>query len=389
MTSALPRLFQPLTLRSVTLRNRIVISPMWQYRGQDGFPTDWHLIHLARFADGGAGLVMQEATSVERRGAGTPGDLGIWSDEHGRQLSRLARAIKEHGAVPGIQLGHAGRKARTTTPAQGRTPLTVDEVGDAAAFEAWHPVGPSEVAMRDGVIPKELSEGEIQNLRQAFVDGARRSLEAGYEVLEIHSGHGYLLHQFLSPVTNIRTDGYGGDRAGRSRLLLEVVEDVRGVWPEELPLFVRLSIADGAGWSVQDSIEVSRQLKERGVDVIDCSSGGISGSPMTEGTSLDYGYQVPYAEAVRKGADIPTMAVGLIVDAAHAEDILASGQADLIAIGREALFNPNWGVDAARKLGHSSPYFSLTPDNAYYMTGRDSAVPELRPSTYRHPGEAR
>ena len=375
-------LFTPLTLRSITLRNRVVISPMWQYRGTQGFPSDWHLIHLARFADGGAGLVMQEATAVERRGAGTLHDLGIWTDEHGRRLARLAATIKEHGATAGIQFGHSGRKARTSTPAEGRKALTVGDVADPTDFAAWEPVAPSALAAGPGAAPREMTTSDIGAVRRAFIEGAKRSLDAGYDVLEIHAGHGYLLHQFLSPATNHRTDLYGGDFDRRVRLLLEIVEGTRDVWPPDLPLFVRLSIEDWSGWSVEDSIVLTRLLVDRGVDVIDCSSGGVGGSPMDEGVALTYGYQVPYAERLRREADVCTMAVGLIVDALHAERIIANGEADLVAIGREALYHPSWAVDAARKLGHQDPYYSLTADNAEYLAKRDAAMPTLRPSTY-------
>jgi len=375
------QLFTPLQLRDVTVRNRTVVAPMWQYRGQQGMPTDWHLMHLSRFADGGAGIVFQEATAVERRGCGTTGDIGIWDDSFIPAMTRLATAIKQCGSVPAIQLGHAGRKARTKLPMEGRGQL--ERTPDIPDWDAWEPIAPSPVALKKGLEPpREMTQRDIADVVASFAAAARRSREAGYEILEVHAAHGYLLHQFLSPMTNRRTDSYGGDCTNRARLLYEVVEAVRAEWPPHLPLFVRMSCVDGAGWEVDDTVAVSRELKRLGVDGIDCSSGGLVGSPLSAGKAPTYGYQVPYSAQVRAEADITTMAVGLIVHAEQAEQIITDGHADLVALGREALHNPNWPFDAALKLGIEDPYQFLADTTGFWLRKRAQAVPELEPSTF-------
>lgn len=375
-------LFTPFRLRGVTARNRVVIAPMWQYKGVQGMPTDWHLMHLGRFADGGAGIVFQEATAVERRGCGTVGDIGIWDDSFVPAMSRIASAIKNFGSVPAIQLGHAGRKSRTKLPLDGRGEL--EHTPEIEDWEAWEPIAPSPVPIHEGwQPPREMTHDDIAEVIEAFAAAARRAAQAGYEIVEVHGAHGYLLNQFLSPHTNLRTDEYGDSDANRSRLLFEVVEAVRTEWPDHLPLFVRLSCVDRSGWEMNDTVRIARGLKRLGVDVIDCSSGGIKGSPVSPGGTLNYGYQLPYAEQIRREVDVPTMAVGLIVHPEQAEKALESGQADLIALGREALQNPNWAFDAALKLGADSPYEILADTTGFWLENRAEAVPGLVPSTFQ------
>lgn len=376
-----PALFSPLELRGVTLRNRIVVSPMWQYVGRAGLPTDWHLMHLGRFADGGAGLVFQEATAVERRGCGTVGDLGLWDDSFVEPMERLAAVMRDNGAVPAIQLGHAGRKARTKTPMDGRGLL--ERTPDVADWEAWEPIAPSAVPLKDGLEPpREMTSDDIADVVDAFGAAAARAARAGYQVLEIHAGHGYLLHQFLSPLVNRRTDAYGGSRVNRSRILLEVTESVRAAWPDELPLFVRLSCVDGGGWTFEDTRALVPELARLGVDVVDCSAGGLVGSPLKAGEHPTYGYQVEHAAAVRRETGVPTMAVGLVVHAEHAERIVAAGSADLVAVAREMLHNPNWPLDAALKLGLEDPYALTARTSGFWLRQRAATVPDLVPSTY-------
>ncbi len=336
-------LFDPLTLRDITLRNRIAVSPMCQYSCEDGFATDWHLVHLGSRAVGGAALVMTEATAVEARGRISPQDLGIWKDEHLPALARIARFISEQGAVAGMQLAHAGRKASTIRPWAGEGP-----VGDAEG--GWKVVGASPVAFAEGYPPPEpLSREAIASVVGAFADAAERARAAGFRVVEIHAAHGYLLHQFLSPISNRRTDEYGGSFENRIRLVREVVRAVRASWPENLPLFVRLSATDWleGGWDLEQSIELARQLRTEGVDLIDCSSGGnvkIAKIPFGPG------YQTGFAEAIRRGADIKTAAVGLITSSQQADHLLRTGQADLVILGRQLLRDPYWPLRAAGEL---------------------------------------
>jgi 2,4-dienoyl-CoA reductase-like NADH-dependent reductase (Old Yellow Enzyme family) len=379
-------LFSECALRGVRLRNRVVVSPMWQYAGRRGHPSDWHLMHLGRFADGGAGMVFQEGTTVERRGCGTLGDLGIWDDAFVAPLSRLASIIKDNGSVPAIQLMHAGRKARTSTPMEGRKPL--ERTAAVPDWDDWEPVAPSAIPLREGLAaPRALSTAEVQGVVESFVDAAARALRAGYEVVELHAGHGYLLHQFLSPVTNRRTDRYGGSFGNRTRMLEEIVAGVRTVWPDDRPLFVRLSVADGAGWEVEDTVALGRRLVTMGVDAIDCSSGGLVGSPMDAKVPLTYGYQVAYASQVRRETGATTMAVGLIVHPEHAEAVVAEGHADLVAVGREVLYNPNWPIDAAVKLGVDDPFAYTNHRTAYWLRRRIESVPDLVPSTFTSSGD--
>jgi 2,4-dienoyl-CoA reductase-like NADH-dependent reductase (Old Yellow Enzyme family) len=376
-----PLLFTPLGIRDVTLKNRVVVAPMHQYSGIRGFPTDWHLMNAGRFAAGGAGLVIVESTKVERRGCGTVGDLGLWHDDFVPHFKRLADFIRQHNAVPGIQLGHSGRKARRFRPWEGGAPLTPSpEVDD---WEAWELVAPSALpGGRKDPEPRALSRDEIPRVVEAWGNAARRADDAGFDHLEIHGAHGYLIHQFLSPMANVRNDDYGGSELNRMRFAIEIVEAVRANWPARKPLFMRLSVQDGAGWGPDESVRLARIVGPMGVDVIDCSSGGMTGAPVVGDGPVTYGYQVPYAERLRKEAGVMSMAVGLIVHADQAEAILQEGRADLIALAREILYNPNWPMDAAQKLGVDKEFAIVPPPQAYWLSKRASSVTDIVPSTY-------
>jgi 2,4-dienoyl-CoA reductase-like NADH-dependent reductase (Old Yellow Enzyme family) len=337
------KLFSPLKLRDVTASNRIMISPMCQYCAHDAVPHDWHFVHLGTRAVGGAGIVMTEAVAVEPTGRITPYDVGLWNDEQQAAFARIACFIAEQGAVPGLQLAHAGRKASHSRPWEGRRPLRPSEGG-------WQPVGPGALPWEPGgLVPLELTVAGIERLVEKFQQSAKRALQAGFRLIELHAAHGYLLHSFLSPQTNRRVDGYGGSWEGRTRLLFETVNAVRKVWPADLPFFVRLSATDwvDGGLKLEDTIALSKTLSQLGVDAIDCSSGGIM--PGIE-IQPHTGYQVPFAEKIRHEADIRTVAVGMISEPAQAEDIIANGRADLVAIGRLALWDPYWPRHAAKKL---------------------------------------
>jgi 2,4-dienoyl-CoA reductase-like NADH-dependent reductase (Old Yellow Enzyme family) len=341
-------LFEPLTLRALTLRNRIGVSPMCQYSAEDGFANEWHLVHLGSRAVGGAGLVIMEATAVEPRGRISPADTGIWKDEHVPMLSRIADFVLAHGAAPGIQLAHAGRKASTRPPSQGGKHLPETEGG-------WVTVAPSAIAFHEvDPAPHELTRTEIRERIECFAAATGRALKAGFRIVEIHGAHGYLIHQFLSPLSNQRTDEYGGSRSNRLRFALEVTEAVRGVWPDELPLFFRVSATDWVegGWNVEDSIVLARELKVRGVDLVDCSSGGNSTRQKIE---LGPGYQTPFAERIRREAGVPTAAVGLITTASQAEEIVSEGRADIVLLARALLRDPYFAIHAALELGARLP----------------------------------
>jgi len=338
-------LFSPFPQRGVTLRNRIVVSPMCQYSCTDGFATDWHLVHLGSRAVGGAAVVVTEATAVEARGRISPHDLGLWQDAHIEPLERVTRFLRAHGAVPGVQLAHAGRKASTARPWEGGGPVPPAQGG-------WAPVAPSALPFaEDHPVPVELDAAGLAAVVAAFAAAARRALAAGFELIEIHAAHGYLLHQFLSPLSNRRTDGYGGAFENRSRLLTEVVDAVRAVWPERRPLWVRVSATDWAeqgGWDLPQTVALARILKSRGVDLLDCSSGGtLPKAKIPSGP----GFQVPFAEAVRREAGLATGAVGFITQPDQAEQIVAGGRADVVLLGRGFLRDPYWPMHAAQALG--------------------------------------
>jgi len=369
-------------IRDVTLKNRVVVAPMHQYAAEKGYPNDWHLMNAGRFAVGGAGLVIIESTKVERRGCGTVGDLGLWHDDFIPHFARLADFIRQHGSVPGIQIGHSGRKARRFRPWEGRSPLDEKSAG-VDDWADWELVAPSALATKGDPVPRALTLEELPGVVENWGRAAARADAAGFDMLEIHAAHGYLLHQFLSPMANQRDDAYGGSLENRMRLVIEVTESVRANWPDSKPLFLRLSVEDDAGWGPDESVQLARIVKPLGVDVIDCSSGGMAGGVGLGKAPLDYGYQVPYAEILRNVADMSSMAVGLIVHADHAEAILQNGQADLIALAREVLHNPNWAFDAALKLGVDNPYALMPPAYSYWLSKRADSVSELTPSTFK------
>ena len=338
-------LFDPFTLRGVTFRNRLGVSPMCQYSSTDGFADDWHLVHLGSRAVGGAGLVMTEATAVEARGRISPEDLGLWKDEHVPALARITRFLRGQGAAAGVQLAHAGRKASTARPWEGGKPV--------APPHGWTPImAPSALPFDDGYqTPAPLGDADLTGLIAAFATAAQRALLAEFDVIEVHAAHGYLLHEFLSPLTNRRDDQWGGTFENRVRLLIEVVRAIRKFWPERLPLLVRLSTTDWVGrdgWDVEDSIALGRRLRAEGVDLIDCSSGGIAPRIAID---MGPGYQVANAARIRAEAPIPTAAIGLITSAAQAEHILRTGQADMVFLAREMLRDPYFPLHAARELG--------------------------------------
>jgi 2,4-dienoyl-CoA reductase-like NADH-dependent reductase (Old Yellow Enzyme family) len=342
-------LFSPLQLRSVSFRNRIGVSPMCQYSSHDGFATDWHLVHLGSRAQGGAGLVIAEASAVLAEGRISSGDLGIWKDAHIPALERIVEFIHDQGALAAIQLAHAGRKASMSVPFAGERLLAPSEGG-------WQPVAPSALAFSaDYALPQALDAAGIANVVEAFAGAARRAFKAGFDVVEIHAAHGYLLHQFLSPLANLRTDAYGGSFENRVRLALEVVDAVRAVWPAKLPLFVRISATDWAegGWSIDESVQRAGLLREHGVDLVYVSSGGqIPNARIPVGP----GFQVQFAARIRREAGIPTAAVGLITDPQQADTIVSQGQADLVLLARELLRDPYWPVHAAAALGEPASW---------------------------------
>jgi len=336
-------LFSPLKIKDITLRNRIVISPMCQYSATDGFANDWHLVHLGSRAVGGASLIIQEATAVSPEGRISPGDLGLYNKAHIEKLQQITSFIHQHGAVAGIQLAHAGRKAGCDLAWKGGKQLNIIEGG-------WKTVSASAIAFNpDDNAPEALDLEGINKIINDFKVAAQRSLQAGYKLVEIHAAHGYLIHQFLSPLSNHRTDNYGGSFENRIRLLLEIVKAIQTEWPQNLPLFVRISATDWAdgGWNIEEAVKLSSILKQNGVDLIDCSSGGLV--PYQK-IPLGPGYQVPFAERIKKETGILTGTVGLITEAQQAEDILEKGQADLILIARASLSDPHFALHAAKIL---------------------------------------
>jgi 2,4-dienoyl-CoA reductase-like NADH-dependent reductase (Old Yellow Enzyme family) len=337
------QIFDPLSIRGITLQNRIVVSPMCQYSSQDGFANDWHLVHLGSRATGGASLVFTEASAVTAEGRITAEDLGIYKDAHVEFLHRIVRFLKSQGTVPGMQIAHAGRKASTQIPWEGSSKVSVADGG-------WVPVAPSAVAFSETYpMPRALLKDEIRTIVDAFATAARRALEAGFQVLEIHAAHGYLAHEFFSPLSNFRTDEYGGSFENRTRIGREIVSAVRKVWPENLPLFIRISATDWkeGGWDLDQAVELAKQLKPLGVDLVDCSSAGLV---VDQKIIAGPGFQVPFAERIRRDADILTATVGLIETKEQFIDILAKNQADLVLMAREFLRDPYWPLRTAREL---------------------------------------
>ena len=338
-------LFEPLQICDIQFRNRVFVSPMCQYSCVDGFANDWHLVHLGSRAVGGAAAVIVEATAVEAIGRISPADMGLWKDQQIEPFTRITRFIKQQGAVPGIQIAHAGRKASTDAPWRGGKPLLTAEQ------EGWQPVAPSPLAFDSGYqVPRELTIEEIHGIVRAFASSAKRAVDAGFEVLELHNAHGYLAHEFLSPLSNARTDQYGGSLENRMRFSLAIVDAVREVWPEKLRLFLRISASDWTegGWTAEDSVALAEAAKERGVDLIDCSSGG---NVPKAAIPVKPGYQVQFAAKVKNEAGVMTGAVGMITDAEQANDIIQNGQADVVLLAREFLREPYWPLKAAKQLG--------------------------------------
>jgi len=347
----MPKLFDPLKIKDITLRNRIGVSPMCQYSSHDGMANDWHLVHLGARAVGGAGLVMAEATAVEPRGRISPNDAGLWSDGQIEPLARITKFVKEYGAIPGIQLAHAGRKGSAARPWEGDNSLSDEEGG-------WEIIAPSPLAFGQKLwrVPKEMDLKDIKDMQSAFAAATKRALEAGYQWLELHAAHGYLCHSFYSPLSNHRTDKYGGSFENRIRFVLESVSRMREVWPENFPFSVRLSCSDWVegGWTIEESIELSKKLKECGADLIDCSSG--FGSPDHKKYPYSPGWQVPFSESIRREAGIATAAVGLITDPVQADEIIRKEQADVVLLAREMLQDPYWPYRASIALGQNDEF---------------------------------
>ncbi|WP_110174618.1 NADH:flavin oxidoreductase/NADH oxidase [Luteitalea pratensis] len=362
----MPHLFSPLTIRGATIPNRVFVSPMCQYSSHDGFATDWHFVHLGTFAVGGAGLVIAEATAVQPNGRISPQDLGIWQDGHVDALARIAQFVHGQGSVAGIQLAHAGRKASCHRPWEGQGILPQDQGG-------WlDVVAPSAIPFSDTYPqPHALTSGGIAAIVAAFADAAARAWDAGFRVLEVHGAHGYLLHEFLSPISNLREDKYGGSFENRCRMTLEVVRAIRTRWPERAPLFVRLSATDWVegGWDIEECVDLARRLAAEGVDLVDCSSGGNASHQRIPAAP---GYQVPFASRIRRDAGVLTGAVGMITEANQADRIIAAEDADAVLLAREMLRDPRWAQHAAQALGHEVPW------PAQYLRAAPARVPTRR-----------
>ena len=370
--TARPRLFQPFAIRGLTLKNRLVVPPMVHYRCDSGNTCGtFHLVHLGRYALGGFGLVFVEATAVEEIGLINENDLGIWNDAQVESFKPLIAFMRRQNTAVGLQLAHGGRKASSQSAMQGMGPLTDENL--KAGAKIWQPVGPTvEPVAKGWLTPRQLTTAECKAMVGTWAAAARNAVKAGFDVIEIHAAHGYLLASFLSPVSNTRNDEYGGDRAGRMRLPLEIAEAVRREMPASMPLFLRVSSVDGTqeGWNMDDTVAFASELKARGVDVIDCSSGGISGAATAAQVARSLGFQVPFAERVRKEANIAAMAVGIILEAQQAEAILERGQADLIAVGRQSQYNPNIAHHWAHDLGINSRFEDWTPEYGWWLEKR-------------------
>ncbi|KAB7613683.1 NADH:flavin oxidoreductase/NADH oxidase [Amylibacter sp. SFDW26] len=373
------KLFTPYTLREITFKNRIAVSPMSQYRAKDGYANDWHLVHLGRFALGGAALVYAEATAIEADARRTHGDLGIWEDGQIEKLKQITSFIAQEGAVPAIQLSHAGRKASERRPWHGETPVDDEDVAERGEAP-WQAIGPSAIPYADGwPTPLEMSEEDIQRVIASFGQAARRSLEAGFKMIEVYAAHGFLVHQFLSPIANKRTDGWGGNAENRRRFAVEVAKSIRAHWPDTYPLAFRLSATDwlDGGVEVEDTVETAKALKAAGVDIIDCSTGGIGGKDRPRRMVIEQGFQVPFAEQIRKDADLPTMAVGFLWDAKACADLISNGQADMVALARELLDDPNWPLHAAAELEADENHAAWPIESGWWLMKRDRLLKKL------------
>ena len=372
-------LFSPFQLRDISFKNRIAVSPMSQYRAIDGVANDWHMVHLGRFALGGAGLVYAEATAVEQDGRRTHGDLGIWNDEQVESLRPISKFLEAEGAVPGVQLAHAGRKASERRPWHNETPVDDEDVSERGEHP-WTAIAPSAIPYADGwPTPEAMSESDIARVINSFGEAAKRSMEAGFKVIEVYAAHGFLIHQFLSPIANQRTDQWGGSLENRARFAVEIAKSIRNNWPEAYPLAFRLSATDwlDGGLEVEDTVEVARMLKAAGVDMIDCSTGGVGGRERPRRMVIEQGFQVPFAQQVRADSDISTMAVGFLWDVEKCEEIIASGQADMIALARELLDDPNWVLHAEQKLELNENHKNWPIEAGWWLMKRDRLLQKL------------
>lgn len=373
------RLFSPFRLRGVAFRNRVAVSPMSQYRARGGVANDWHLVHLGRFAMGGAGLVYAEATAVTEAGRRTHGDLGLWTDEQAEALAPVAAFLEREGAVPGVQLSHAGRKASERRPWHGETPVDEEDVAERGEAP-WPAVAPSALPYAEGwPAPEALTEAGIAGILAAFAQAAGRAREAGFRIVEIYAAHGFLVHQFLSPLSNRRDDRWGGSAANRRRFALEVARAVRSTWPERLPLAFRLSATDwiDGGIEPEEAVETALALKAEGVDLIDCSSGGIGGRERPHRMRIEQGFQIPFAARIRREADIATMAVGFLWDPEVCEAALAEGRADMVALARELLDDPNWPLHAAARLGADADHALWPVEAGWWLMKRERLLAKL------------
>jgi len=363
-------LFSPFKIKSKTLRNRIVLSPMCQYKAKDGMISEWHLQHYSRFAFSGLGGAFIEATGVSPEGRIGHGCTGIWSDNHIEGLSKITKTFKDYNCVSGIQLAHAGRKASVLRPWDGASPITNEDTIEPA----WQTIGPSAIPINDkSPVPKEMTKEDINKVRNEFKLAAQRADKAGFDMIEIHGAHGYLLHSFFSPISNQRNDEYGGSFENRIRFALEIIADIKSVWPDDKPIFYRLSSIDapGEGATLEDNVRLAIALKQSGIDVIDCSSGGITGSPVLTKSKIIPGFQVPYSEKIKKEAEISSMAVGAIINPEQANDIIMKNRADLVAIGRELLADTQWVYKAATHFGLENSKDYLPESYSFYLSRRD------------------
>lgn len=372
-------LFSPFTLRDVTFKNRIAVSPMSQYRAKDGHANDWHMVNLGRFALGGAALVYAEATAVERDGRRTHGDLGLWEDAQIAGLKPITAFIEAEGAVPGIQLSHAGRKASERRPWHGETPVDQDDIAERDE-SPWDACGPSAIPYADGwPAPAEMSEDDIRRVIASFGEAARRAQEAGFKIIEVYAAHGFLVHQFLSPISNQRTDRWGGSTENRQRFAIEVAKSIRAHWPDALPLAFRLSATDwiDGGVEVEDTISTAKALKAAGVDIIDVSTGGIGGKDRPRRMKIEEGFQAPFAAQIRDEATMATMAVGFLWDATFCDRLIREGSADMIALARELLDDPNWPLHAAAALGADEGHNLWPIEAGWWLMKRDRLLSKL------------
>jgi len=373
-------LFTPFSLRGITFKNRISVSPMSQYRSVDGFANDWHNVHLGRFALGGAGLVYVEATAVEADGRRTAGDLGLWHDNQVAKLQSLASFLTNEGAVPAIQLSHAGRKASERRPWDGETPIDQEDIA-VRNEHPWIAIGPSAIPYADGwPMPIEMTVNDIHRVIASFGKAAQRAFQAGFKMIEVYAAHGFLVHQFLSPISNKRNDEWGGNLTNRMRFAIEVAKSIRKNWPEEFPLAFRLSATDWleGGIELEDTIEVAKALKQAGVDLIDCSSGGISGKERPQRMVIEQGFQVPFAEQIKAEANVSTMAVGFLWEPKFCEELVANQRVDMISLARELLDDPNWVLHAAAKLQRDENYQLWPIESGWWLMKRQRLIDKLK-----------